>query len=113
MAPEKLPKWFDIINPLLSDKNQGLDNIASYPEDTHFSMQQKIVIQEEDNNEDDDQEKNIEQETNQVDNEIAQGNVVDKMEEKANNIKKPFVNRTTKEGHLGLKPKRYKRRYKC
>ena len=40
---------------------------------------------------------NIEQEINQADNEITPGNVVDKMEENANNVKKPFLNRTTKE----------------
>ena len=34
VAPKKLPKWFDITNPLLSDKNQGLDNIVSCPKDT-------------------------------------------------------------------------------
>ena len=34
LPPKKLPKWFDITNPLLSDKNQGLDNIVSCPKDT-------------------------------------------------------------------------------
>ena len=28
------------------------------------------------------------------------------MEENSNNVKKPFVNRTTREGQLGLKPRR-------
>ena len=48
----------------------------------------------------------MKQQINQADDEIAQGNIVDKMEENVNNVKKPFVNLTTKEGQLGLKPKR-------
>ena len=34
LAPEKFPKLFDIINPALSYKNQGLHNIVSCSEDT-------------------------------------------------------------------------------
>ena len=71
-------------------------------------MQQKKIVSNsgEDSDKDDNQEINIEQKINQADQEIVQGNVVDTMEENANNVKKPFVNRTTKQGQLGLKPKR-------
>ena len=34
LEPEKLAKWLNIVNPVLSDKNQGLDNITSCPEYT-------------------------------------------------------------------------------
>ena len=105
LAPEKLPKWFDITNPVPPDKNQGLDNIASCPEDTLILNAAEDSDSGEDSDKDHDQEINIEQEINQADNEIDQGNVVDKTEENVNNVKKPFVNRTTKEGHLGIKLK--------
>ena len=34
LSPGKLPRWYTIINPALSDKNQGLDDIASCPAET-------------------------------------------------------------------------------
>lgn len=37
LSPEKMPKWYDVINPYLADKNQGLDDIASGPADTSIN----------------------------------------------------------------------------
>ena len=88
MALENLPKWLDIINPVLSDKNKGLDNITSCPEDTSILNAAENCDSGEDSDEDNEQEINIEQEINQPYIETAQGNVVDKMEENTNNVKK-------------------------
>ena len=72
LVPEKLPKWFDIINPVLLDKHQGLDNIVPYSEDILILNTADDSDSREDSDEDDDQEINIEQETNHADKEIAQ-----------------------------------------
>lgn len=37
LSPEKLPRWYEIINQSLADKNEGLDDIASCPADTYFN----------------------------------------------------------------------------
>ena len=88
----------DIINLALSDKNQGLGNITSCPKDTSILNAAEDSDSGKDNDEDDDQEINIEQEINQLDYEIAQGNVGDKIEEKAitlKNICKPHNKKGT------------------
>ena len=60
----KITKRFVIINPVLPDTHQGLDNIASCPEDTSILNVAEDNDSGEDSDEDDDQEINIEQEIN-------------------------------------------------
>lgn len=69
LAPEKLRKWFDINNPVLSVINQGLDNIASCLEGTLILNAPENSDSGEVSDKDDDQKINIEQEINQADNE--------------------------------------------
>ena len=102
LAPEKLRKWFDINNRVLSVINQGLDNIASCLEGTLILYAPENSDSAEVSDKDDEQKINIEQEINQADNE---GHFVDKMKENAIYVKKLLVNSTTKEGHLSLKSK--------
>ena len=87
MVLENLPKLLNIINPVLSDKNQSLDKISSCPEDNSILNAAEDSDSGEDSNESDVPEINAEQEINQTDNEITQGNIADKMEGNPNNVK--------------------------
>jgi len=43
LSPEKLPRWYEIINQALADKNQGLDDIASGPGDTSITVDENDI----------------------------------------------------------------------
>ena len=44
LSLEKLPRWYEIINQALADKNQGLDDIASGPGDTSITVDTFITM---------------------------------------------------------------------
>ena len=36
LKPSNDPEWYKIVNPVLTDSNQGIDSVCSKPEDTSF-----------------------------------------------------------------------------
>ena len=84
MSPTKLPKWFNIIYSSLSDKKQGLDDIASCPTDT--SINNAVTDSNADISGDDETGRDEDQEDGDYSNETIQGTQREEVVENIANV---------------------------